>query len=69
MKKAFALLGALTVIGLALASLRPADAGGCDSNTVQGNCVLYAHSQVRSLPTGLTYYQAKLDIRPLAKVG
>jgi len=34
----------------------------CDDSTVQGNCVLYARSQVRSLPSGLTTYQAKKNI-------
>jgi hypothetical protein len=34
----------------------------CDTNSVQGNCVLYARSQVSSLPYGLTTYASKLNI-------
>jgi hypothetical protein len=62
MKRAFLLLILFTVICLALALSRPTKAVVCDDTTLQGNCVLYARSQVSTLPTGLTYYQAKLNI-------
>ncbi len=62
MKRAFVFLVALTIISSALLMSQPTNAFVCDSNTLQGNCVLYARSQVPSLPTGLTYYQAKQNI-------
>jgi len=62
MKRKLMFLIALTLTTSALLVTRPTKAFVCDSNTLQGNCVLYARSQVPSLPTGLTYYQAKLNI-------
>lgn len=55
-------LAALSLISSALLISRPTKAFVCDDTTLQGNCVLYARSQVPSLPTGLTYRQAKLNI-------
>lgn len=58
----------LTLVGSAVLMSRPTNAfertfqTNCDDTTVQGNCVLYARSQVSSLPTGLTTYQAKKNI-------
>lgn len=62
MKRAFVFLAALTIISSALLMSRTTNAFVCDDTTLQGNCVLYARSQVPSLPTGLTYYQGKLNI-------
>jgi hypothetical protein len=62
MKRKLMFLIALTLTISALLVTQPTKAFVCDSNTLQGNCVLYARSQVPSLPTGLTYYQAKLNI-------
>lgn len=66
--RVFVSLAALTIIGSALLMSHPTNAfettlqASCDDTTLKGNCVLYARSQVSSLPTGLTTYQAKKDI-------
>jgi hypothetical protein len=62
MKRVLVFLGSLTIIGSVLVMSSATNALVCDDTTLQGNCVLYARSQVQSLPTGLTYYQAKLNI-------
>lgn len=62
MKRALVFVAALTVIGLTLASKPLANSQGCDSNTVQGNCVKYARTQVALPQTDLTYYEAKQKI-------
>jgi hypothetical protein len=49
-------------VGALFGASHPVNAQTCDTNTVQGNCVLYARSQVSSLPYGLTTYASKLNI-------
>ncbi|MEA2205542.1 MAG: hypothetical protein QOE77_2318 [Blastocatellia bacterium] len=62
MKRAFVFLVTLTIISSALLMSQPTNAFVCDSNTVQGNCVKYARTQVTLPATDLTYYQAKKNI-------
>jgi hypothetical protein len=61
-KIAFLFFVTFLVISLVLTTPPAADSQTCDSNTVQGNCVKYARSQVNLPQTDLTYYQAKLNI-------
>jgi hypothetical protein len=53
MKRAFILINALAAISLLLAMPQPANAQG------ECNCVTYARSQVRPLPSGMTSYDEK----------
>src|SRR5258708_5257562 len=62
MKRAFVFVGALIAIGVTLATSQLANSQSCDSNSVQGNCVKYARSQVALPQTDLTYFQAKQNI-------
>lgn len=62
MKRAFIFLIALTVVSLALLLSQPTNAFVCDDNTLQGNCVKYARTQVALPQTDLTSYQAKQSI-------
>ena len=55
------LLFVLTTLSL-IGSASPISPLVCDDTTLQGNCVLYARSQVPSLPTGLTTFQGNLNI-------
>jgi hypothetical protein len=49
-------------VGALFGASHTVNAQTCDTNSVQGNCVLYARSQVSSLPYGLTTYTSKLNI-------
>ena len=62
MKRTLVLLVALTLTTSALLRTETANAWVCDSNTLQGNCVKYARTQVTLPTTDLTTYSAKLSI-------
>lgn len=62
MKRVILSLCLFLAIGALFGVSHQVNAQTCDTNTVQGNCVLYARSQVSSLPYGLTTYASKLNI-------
>ena len=62
MKRVILSLCLFLAIGALFGASHPVNAQTCDTNSVQGNCVLYARSQVSSLPYGLTTYASKLNI-------
>lgn len=62
MKRSILSICMFLTVGALLGAPSTAGAQACDANSVQGNCVLYARSQVSSLPYGLTTYSSKLSI-------
>lgn len=62
MKTAFSFFIALTLVGVALVFAGRSKTLACDSNTVQGNCVKYARTQVALPSKDLTTFEAKLSI-------